>query len=312
LGCIAVLLIALVSPVRPAGPDKRLDRIKGAVGFSTAADGQLHEVFGHEVLPDDDFAITKSSSAAALVLPDSSIVSLGENTRVRVGAFATDSSGPGSTIAVDGGTVRFDIRRPAGGAANYHFTTVTSQVAVRGTVGLISFIAGNTTVACLACAADSVTITVGSQSLALATGQLVTISATGAIVTSTITTTALSSFSSAQVSTSAATGPSGAVSGISGASSASVSGATGSAASAAATAATTGIASSTITTVAGAAAGAAAVGVTVNAVAKPAPSPTPTQAGIGNLSSVSRSVVPPPAAPPQAMPMPTLAPPHIR
>ncbi len=248
-------MVAMMALARPEGGNKRLDRIKGTVGFATGPDASLHEVFGHDVLPDDDYAITKALSAAQVILPDSSIVALGENTKVRVGAFTAGTDGPGSTIAVDGGTLRFDIHRPEGGAANYRFTTTTSQIAVRGTVGLLSFLGGNTTVACLVCAADSVTITAGSQTIALAAGQFVTISATGALVTGTISSTVLSTFSSAQVSTVAASGSSAAASGVASA------GLTGSVAG---------------STVAAAAAGAAVVGVTVTAVtAKSTPAPTP-------------------------------------
>ncbi|MGA2396152.1 MAG: hypothetical protein ABSH03_22685 [Candidatus Lustribacter sp.] len=53
------------------------------------------------------------------------------------------------------------------------------------------------------CAADSVTVTVGAQTIALATGQLITVSALGAVVTGTVTTTALAGFSGASVSTAA-------------------------------------------------------------------------------------------------------------
>jgi len=315
------MILALGLPGSSEGANKRLDRIKGSVGYAPAPDAPLHMIFGHGVIPDDVFAITKADSAAALVLPDSSIVSLGENTKVRVGAFTTGTDGPGSTIAVDGGTVRFDIRRPTGGAANYRFTTTTSNVAVRGTVGLISFIAGNTTVVCLACAADSVTISVGSQSIALVTGQLVTVSATGAVVSGAVTSTALSSFSSSQVSTSAATGPTGAVSGISGASSASISSAGSASAATAAGAASAGAAASAgiagaTSSVVGAAAGAVAVGVGVTTIVNkatpaptptPVPTPTPTQAGTGYVSGVGRSAAP--AAAPAAAPTP--APPAL-
>jgi hypothetical protein len=104
-------------------------------------------------------------------MPDSALVSLGENTNVQVGAFDNAAAGPGSTITLTGGSLRFDIRRPQGGVANHRFVTTTSAVGVRGTVGLMSFVNGVTTVGCVACAADSVTVTVGSKTVALATGQ---------------------------------------------------------------------------------------------------------------------------------------------
>jgi hypothetical protein len=271
---VAALVLTVISLARSAGGDKRLDRIKGNVGYTTAPDAPLHQVFGQDELADDDYAITRAASAAQVVLPDSSIVALGENTNVRVGAFTTGTAGPGSTIVVNGGSLRFDIHRPAGGAANYHFTTTTSQIAVRGTVGLLSFLGGNTTVACLACAADSVTVTTGTQTITLVTGQVVTVSAAGAVVTGTVTSTTLTAFSSAQVSTVAASGPSAAVAGVTGA-----------------VGTTAGVATGTI---AAAAAGAAAVGATVSAIAHTAtPAPTP---------------LPTPTAAPTASPTPTPTP----
>jgi len=254
---LVALMLALMSLARPAG-DKRLDRVKGNVGFATAIDAPLHQVFGQDLLPDDDFAITQARSAAEVVLPDSSIVALGENTRVQVGAFNTGADGPGSTIVVNGGSLRFDIRRPQGGAANYRFTTTTSQIAVRGTVGLLSVLGGNTTVACLACAADSVTVTAGTQTITLVTGQLVTISATGAVVTGAVSSATLSTFSAASVSTSSATGTAAATAGVTGA--------------------TGGIAGASAGAIAGAAAGAAAVGAGISSLTHtntPAPTPSP-------------------------------------
>jgi hypothetical protein len=260
---VVITLFALVGstigPARSADSDKRLDRVKGVVGFAVAADAPLHQIFGRELLPDDDYAITRDKSAALLALPDSSIVAIGEKTRVRVGAFTQGTAGPGSTIVVEEGSLRFDIRRPAGGTANYHFATTTSQIAVRGTVGLISFLGGNTTVACLVCAADSVTVTVGAQTIALAAGQVLTVSALGAVVTGAVSSTVLGGFSAAQVSTVAATGPGAATAGIAGA----ASGAAGAAG---------GIAAGTAI---GAAAGAAVAGVAISAIAgKASPAPT--------------------------------------
>lgn len=193
---------------------KELRHLKGTVGYQQTPTSQLNPVSGSYVLPDDAFAVTQAKSAALLTLPDSSIVSFGQDTRVQVGAFNESAQGPGSTITINGGTLRFDVRRPQGATANYRFVTPSSTVAVRGTVGLLSLINGNTTVACLACAADSVTVTVGTQTFALVTGQVLTVSATGAVVTGTITSSVLSGFSSAGVSTSANTGIAAATAGV--------------------------------------------------------------------------------------------------
>src|SRR5258708_26396667 len=130
------------------------------MGWQTATDStDLKPVLGKFGLPDDNFAVTRGQSAAVLALPDSSLVSLGQNTNVQVGAFDNTAAGPGSTITLKGGSLRFDIRRPQGGVANYRFVTTTSAVGVRGTLGLLSFVNGVTTGRCLARAAGSVTVT---------------------------------------------------------------------------------------------------------------------------------------------------------
>ncbi len=60
----------------------------------------------------------------------------------------------GLTVTLNGGALRFDVRRSTGSRANYHFVATTSQLAIRGTVGLLSYVpGGDTTVVCLACEA---------------------------------------------------------------------------------------------------------------------------------------------------------------
>jgi hypothetical protein len=162
-----LMLATAADPIRAAGT-KQLQHVRGTIGWQTAENSpDFRPVFGKFDLPDNDFAVTRAQSAAVLALPDSSLVSLGENTNVQVGAFDDSAAGPGSQITLKGGSLRFDIKRPQGGVANYRFVTNTSAVGVRGTVGLLSFVNGITTVGCLACAADSVTVTVGTQTIAL-------------------------------------------------------------------------------------------------------------------------------------------------
>lgn len=203
----AACLIAVAFPhVTVAAGSKQLQRVKGTVGYATVADaGDFKPVFGKMDLPDPDFAVTRAASAAVLAMPDSSLISLGENTNVQVGAFDSASASPGAQITINGGSMRFDIRRPQGGAANYRFVTPTSQTAVRGTVGLISFVNGITTVGCVACAADSVVVTTATQTITLVTGQFVAISITGAITTGALG-GVLGGFTGAGVPVSAETG----------------------------------------------------------------------------------------------------------
>lgn len=210
-GFTLLLLAALVAVTLPhrtqaAGGSKQLQRVRGTVGYSTVADaGDFKQVFAKFDLPDEDFAVTRDKSAAVLALPDSSLVALGENTSVKVSAFDSAVASPGATIRVNGGTLRFDIKRPEGGAANYHFETPTSQVAVRGTIGLLAFVNGVTTVGCVVCLADSVTVTVGTQTVALAAGQFLAVSAAGAITTGALS-GVTAAFSGAGVSVSSVSG----------------------------------------------------------------------------------------------------------
>jgi hypothetical protein len=57
LGRISVVLAVffglMLAAARPADDDKQLGRLKGVVGFATAPDAPLHEVFGPELIPDD-------------------------------------------------------------------------------------------------------------------------------------------------------------------------------------------------------------------------------------------------------------------
>jgi len=289
LGVLLAMVATLFAPVTTrAANDKQLQRVKGQIGYQPTKDAPFTLVAGRYLLGDDELAVTHAKSAATLTLPDSSIVGLGENTSVQVGAFNQTTAGPGSTITVNNGTLRFDIRRPQGGTANYHFATNTTQIAVRGTIGLISLLGGNTTVACVVCAADSLSVSVGTQTFTLLSGQLLTVSAAGAVVTGAVTASVLGGFSAAGVSTSAASGAAAATAGV--ASSAAIAGTTAAVAGGAA-----------------AAAAAAAVVVSSQSTAKPQETPTPTPAPTGtasgsiNLSGAQRPAAP--AGPPVARPL---------
>lgn len=266
------LALVLQTSIGNAASNKELQRLKGTVGYQLGDAGQFTTVAGKYVMPDDAFAVTQNQSAALLQLPDSSIVALGQDTKVQVGAFNETAAGPGSTITVAGGTLRFDIKRPQGRTANYRFVTPTSTVGVRGTIGLLAFAGGQTTVACLACAADSVTISVGGQTFALATGQVLTVTATGAVTTSAVTSATLSGFSSAGVSTSASSGIGAATAGVTSA----ATGAIGPAA---------------------AAAGAAAAGGAAAAAASAAKTPTPGATQSGTITIQHAPIGPAPAGP---------------
>ena len=301
----ATLVIAAVPhPTRAAGNSMQLQHVRGTIGYQAATDGtDFKPVFGKLDLPGEDFAVTRAQSAGVIAMPDSSLVSLGENTNVKVAAFENAAAGPGSTITVNGGALRFDIKRPQGGVANYRFVTTTSAVGVRGTVGLLSFVNGITTVGCLACAADSVTVTAGGQTVALATGQFITVSAAGVITTGALT-TVVGTFTAAGVPVSAQTTavaaglPSSGIAGVS-----------------AGTATTVGAAAAVAGTAIGVAASQPSPKPAGNGNSSPSPTPSGGQGGNINLNGAVRTtqaqaVVTP--SPPEARPLPPPAVPAVR
>ena len=113
-------------------------RVAGTVQYQWGPDATLHQLFGRLDLPDDALAVTLAQSRAQLVLPDSSEIDIGAQTRVRVGAFNAAATGNPTVIVLELGALHFIVRHPAGGRANYRFQTPTSQIAVRGTDGISS------------------------------------------------------------------------------------------------------------------------------------------------------------------------------
>lgn len=126
---VATLSLSALDAGR-AATNKFMQHVRGTVGYQVGDAGPFNRVAASLDLPDDAFAITQDKSAALLQLPDSSIVSLGMNTKVQVSAFDLSQNGPGATITVNGGALRFEVKRPQGSVANYHFVTPTSQVGV--------------------------------------------------------------------------------------------------------------------------------------------------------------------------------------
>lgn len=193
---------------------KQLQHLKGVVGCERGEGGAFTRVLGRFDLPDDYYAVTREAAAALLVLPDSSIIGLGENTNVKLGAFNRAAAGPGSTVTVRNGTLRFDIRRPQGGTANNRFTTPATQIAVRGTVGVLSVDADGTKVGCIACGADSVSLASGGKTYALHNGQLATVDPSGNVTIQVFAPEMLAAFRDAGVSVSASSGSDAATAGV--------------------------------------------------------------------------------------------------
>jgi hypothetical protein len=168
----ALLAIALCAPLRAAGDnDKQLARVAGSVQYQAGSDPGFHAVFGKIDLSDAALAVTLAQSRAQVILPDSSSIDIGPATRIRLGAFNLADTGNPNVMVLELGVLHFNIRHPAGGRANYRFQTPTSQIAVRGTEGYIVTGPSGTDFYCVDCTAGDVTVTVGTHSYELATGQ---------------------------------------------------------------------------------------------------------------------------------------------
>ena len=296
---LIVSLILVQAPQDAASADKVLSRLAGTVGHKTDLKADLTPLSGDLVLKDSEFAVTLDKSQGLLTLPDSTQVTLGSNTTIQVGAFTlSDVEGNGSVIALNNGTLRFKVVRPAGGKSNYKFTTATSTTSVRGTVAAIaSDPQQGDTIACLDCAPGDVVVTVlkDNRSFSLTTGQVLKISIAGLVAGAAIAAVA-SQFAGAGVSMSAssATGAAGAAGGGAGAGGAA--GASGAAA---------GVSTAVV---AGTVAVAAAAAVVSSNNKSAGPTPIPQQSGTitvgAPLAHVGQSVKPTPSPSPSASPSP--------
>jgi len=98
----ATLVIAAVPhPTRAAGNSMQLQHVRGHDRLSSC-DGRHGLQAGVRQIgfAGRDFAVTRAQSAGVIAMPDSSLVSLGENTNVKVAAFENAAAGPGSTITL--------------------------------------------------------------------------------------------------------------------------------------------------------------------------------------------------------------------
>ena len=170
LSFVAVASLLTGTPVGAAS-DKQLVAVRGVSGYRAAPAADFRRVISRQVLADDNVAVTQAASNAFVVLPDSTEVALGAATSVQGGAFNDPASVTPTTLTLRDGALRFNVRHPAGGNANYVFKTATSQIAVRGTIALYGTSANGDVISCLACAPGDVVATVGGKTFPLASGQ---------------------------------------------------------------------------------------------------------------------------------------------
>jgi FecR-like protein len=177
----ATIAFACGAPLGAAGDgDKQLARVSGTVQYQAGSDAAYHAVFGRIDLADEATAVTLAQSRAQLILPDSSSIDIGATTRVRLAAFNAADTGNPNVVVLELGVLHFTIRHPAGGRANYRFQTPTSQIGVRGTEGYLVTGPSGTDFYCADCGPGDVTVTVGTHSYALTTGDQAIIIGTSA------------------------------------------------------------------------------------------------------------------------------------
>jgi ferric-dicitrate binding protein FerR (iron transport regulator) len=135
LATFAIVVCATIASAQDA--DKTLTNVKGSVAYEH--DGASHVLVPSvkHALIDNDYASTQDASLAQVALPDSSIVTLGADTRVQM-VFFNQTDIANAKFIVYNGKTRFQVQHPAGQKANYTFQTPTSNVAVRGTEGDIA------------------------------------------------------------------------------------------------------------------------------------------------------------------------------
>ncbi len=132
---LAATAIVAALPLAAAPANKSLQNLKGAVSYQVPGAGPRAIAQKATItLADNDTAITGANSVAALDLPDTSRVLIGQNARVQL-AFFNQTKIANAKFIVYKGNVRFTVEHPKGARANYVFQTQTAQIAVRGTVG---------------------------------------------------------------------------------------------------------------------------------------------------------------------------------
>ncbi|GAC1387940.1 MAG: hypothetical protein NVSMB31_01080 [Vulcanimicrobiaceae bacterium] len=131
-----VLFGVLGAPAFSAAADKQLENTKGSVTYQHGVSSDLSlATHATVVLADDDFATTGTASQAAVTLPDSSRVTMGESTKVQLAFFNRVDGANNAKIVVLNGKTRFKVEHPRGAKANYIFVTPVADIAVRGTDG---------------------------------------------------------------------------------------------------------------------------------------------------------------------------------
>jgi hypothetical protein len=198
---LCLTLMTLVIPAAPslAAADKQLQNLKGSVSYQEPS-GAMHSLAprASAVLSDNSYATTFANSLGGIVLPDSSRVIVGSNSKVQIGYF-TQAAVASARFNIQYGKVRFKVEHPRGAKADYTFVTPTAQIAVRGTEGDISsdLSTGNVQINVYQLSDPSLPVQVtlsNGQVFTLAAGQSLTVSAAGGVISAAVSTVSQTAF----------------------------------------------------------------------------------------------------------------------
>jgi hypothetical protein len=149
-GLLTVLAALVFVAPKALGADALvLQRVSGELDYQSSADENREAITGQLLVKPRGFALTQTHSMAAIDLPDSSVVSIGASSRVGLGHFDRETWGSRSVMTIYDGAIHFAVKHPAGARANYTFVTPTSQIAIRGTEGIIVVRGDETIIACV-------------------------------------------------------------------------------------------------------------------------------------------------------------------
>jgi len=139
LAAVATTAFALTAAMPTLADDKQLQSQKGSVSHQMPNGKPVPLGVNATIgLADREYAITGNASLAQVLLPDSSSVLVGSDTKVQL-AFFNQAAIATATFVMYGGRVRFAVHHPKGAKANYTFKTATGSVGVRGTQGDIEY-----------------------------------------------------------------------------------------------------------------------------------------------------------------------------
>jgi hypothetical protein len=144
LAAAACGLLAVIGPPAISASDKELQNVKGSVSYQVPPKAPVPIGVSAIVgISDESYAITGAESLGEVILPDSSQVLVGSQSKVQL-AFFNQAQIANAKFVIYDGRVRFAVRHPKGAQANYTFSTATASVAVRGTQGDIEQDPGGT------------------------------------------------------------------------------------------------------------------------------------------------------------------------